>query len=126
MILSLLTIRIIFYKLNHDLIFRYLGVLVFLSFFIYKEEYFKSRKIVGNLFVMMGQRSLDIYLIHYFLLPVVLILPSWLNSNQMWYLQLLILAVLSFLVIGGCLLISNVIRMSSFLSQILLGVRKQN
>ena len=114
----------IIYKLNHDIIFKYLGVFVILSFFIYKAVYFQSNMIISRSMVFIGQRTLDIYLIHYFLLPSTITLPESLKSNSAWYFQLLILLVLTITVIGGSLLISNVIRMSSHMSTILLGARK--
>ena len=113
------------YKLNHDLALRYIGVFVIFSCFIHKAEFFQSANVLGKSLTFVGKRTLDIYLIHYFLLPVGILLPECLKSNTMWYVQLLILLFSSIAVIIGCLMISELIRMSPSLSNLLLGTRNR-
>ena len=112
------------YQFNHDLVFRYLGVLTLFAFFMYKEEYFQSNNWTVRTLSFVGKRTLDIYLIHYFLLPAGFLLPSCMHSNTMWYVQLLILFASAIIVIAGCLLFSEMIRMSPTLSSLMLGTRK--
>lgn len=112
------------YQFNHDLVFRYLGVLTLFAFFMYKEEYFQSNNWTVRTLSFVGKRTLDFYLIHYFLLPAGILLPSCMYSNNMWYVQLLILFASAIIVIAGCLLFSEMIRMSPTLSSLMLGTRK--
>ena len=114
------------YKLNHDLVLRYVGVLVLFAFFLYKSDLFKtSRGLISRTLTFIGQRTLDIYLIHNFLLPAQMLLPESLRSNEMWYVQSSLLLFLSLLIVGGCLLFSELIRMSPTLSSFLLGTRRR-
>lgn len=78
------------YKLNHDLALGYIGVFAIFSFFIYKADFF-SGKGFGKLLAFVGKRTLDIYLIHYFLLPTGFLLPECMKGNSVWYVQLQIL-----------------------------------
>ena len=113
------------YKLNHDLALRYIGVFVIFSCFIHNAEFFQSANVLGKSLTFVGKRTLDIYLIHYFLLPAGVLLPECLKSNTMWYVQLLIFLFSSIAVIVGCLMISELIRMSPTLSSLLLGTRNR-
>lgn len=113
------------YQLNHDLAFRYLGVFALFAFFIYKAEFFQADNTLGRSLTFVGKRTLDIYLIHYFLLPSRILFPECLQGNDMWYVQLLILFASAIVIIAGCLLFSELIRMSPTLSSLLLGTRKK-
>ena len=113
------------YQLNHDLALRYLGVFALFAFFIYKAEFFQADNSLGRSLTFVGKRTLDIYLIHYFLLPSRILFPEWLQGNDMWYVQLLMLSASAIVVIAGCLLFSELIRMSSSLSNLLLGTRNR-
>jgi membrane-bound acyltransferase YfiQ involved in biofilm formation len=79
--------------------------------------------VVSRSLIFIGQRTLDIYLIHYFLLPTSFLIPESMKNNTMWYVQFLVLLLLSLAVTGGCILISNLIRMSPSLATFLLGVK---
>lgn len=113
------------YQLNHDLALRYLGVFALFAFFIYKAEFFQTDNLLGQSLTFVGKRTLDIYLIHYFLLPSKILFPEWLQGNDMWYVQLLILLTAAIVIIAGCLLFSELIRMSPTLSSLFLGTRKK-
>ena len=116
------------YKLNHDLVLRYIGVFAIFSYFIYRADFFQTGNVLGKSLTFVGKRTLDIYLIHYFLLPVGVLFPECLKSNAVWYVQILILLFSSVVVIAGSLMISELIRMSPSLSYFLLGTgnRKKN
>ena len=69
-----------------------------------------------------GQRTLDIYLLHYFLLPKNL---SMLGDFFMLYnnpiVELIVGLFFALLIVGFCLVISNVIRTSDVLAKALFG-----
>lgn len=107
---------------NLEFTLRYLGLfIVFAIFYNYKNVFEKDNVITKNL-RFIGQRTLDIYLIHYFLLPDLksykdIIFPQ--NS----ILELTVVMAISLLIIAFCILLSNIIRSSSFLGHYLLGAK---
>ena len=72
-----------------------------------------------------GRHTLDIYLLHYFLLPNIPSLRSWAFKNDMLILELLATLLLSAVIIAFCLLISRIIRHSDFLGHYLLGAKRK-
>ena len=71
-----------------------------------------------------GTRTLDIYLLHYFILPRFL-LPygEQLRAYDSQPLEFLVALALALVIVAVCLLISNVIRLSPFLGHYLFGVK---
>ena len=71
-----------------------------------------------------GTRTLDIYLLHYFLLPRFL-LPygEQLRAYHYTSLEFVVALVLALIVVALCLVISRIIRFSPFLARYLFGVR---
>ena len=71
-----------------------------------------------------GTRTLDIYLLHYFLLPRFLSQYSGtLHAFDNQWLEFLVAMTLSLMIVMGCLLVSYVIRLSPFLGHYLFGVK---
>ena len=71
-----------------------------------------------------GTRTLDIYLLHYFFLPrFLLAYAPQLHAFDSKVLEFVIAILLSLVVVGGCLLVSYVIRLNSFLGHYLFGVK---
>ena len=91
--------------------------------FAYKD-YFENQHFIPQTFRLMGRRSLDIYMIHYFFLPVLPWSMEWLSNNSMISVQILLCTLVSVVVVAICLLLSSVTRTSHFLSVWLWGVRK--
>ena len=74
--------------------------------------------------IYIGTRTLDIYLLHYFLLPRFL-LPygEQLRAYDNTPLEFIAALVLALIVVALCLLVSRIIRLSPFLARYLFGVR---
>ena len=71
-----------------------------------------------------GTRTLDIYLLHYFILPRFLLLyGEQLRAYDSPPLEFLVALALALVIVAVCLLISNVIRLSPFLGHYLFGVK---
>ena len=71
-----------------------------------------------------GKRTLDIYLLHYFLLPRFLSQYSGtLHAFDDQWLEFLVAMTLSLMIVMGCILVSYVIRLSPFLGHYLFGVK---
>lgn len=112
------------YSFNHDILVRYIGVLLVFCFFFTKKEYFNKDNRITKIFLFVGRRTLDIYLIHFFFLPQMKYLKEWLMPSNMLLIQFTLATLISFLVIGVSLLMSEIIRSSNFLAHYLFGVKR--
>lgn len=96
-------------------------VLVVLSAFWRNREYWNANGRLSRIMQFVGRRTLDIYMIHWFLLPGIPELKSlfWHRNNDI--LELVIIGAMSVAVVAGCLAVSALIRTSPFLCEWLLG-----
>ena len=102
------------------------GIILIFSFFRQNQSVFTKDKIIGRCLQYIGRRTLDIYLLHYFLLPTNLFhLTSFLRGHPMPLVEFCISLSISLLIIGACLLISNVLRMSPTAAYLLFGVKNK-
>lgn len=108
-------------KITNNLV-RYLGVVILFAVFKYYREFFSLDTRVGRGLQYIGRRTLDIYLLHYFLIPVLPSVGSFLNQAGV-VIEVTGAVVISMLVILFCLIISNIIRISPFLAYWLFGVK---
>lgn len=104
----------------------YLGLLIVVSFFFTYQDSFKSDRVIGNALQYVGKRTLDIYLIHFFLIPSIPCIGAWFIDNPNVVIELTLVTILSILVVITCLIISNILRISPLLSHYLFGVKKQH
>jgi len=101
-----------------------LGITIIFTFFRSFSRIFTKDKWLGRSLQYIGTRTLDIYLLHYFLLPKFLILYSdRLQVYDSHALEFMVAMILAFIVIGLCLLASYVIRLSPILGHYLFGVK---
>lgn len=103
---------------------RLIGPIIVFAFFRKYQESFKSSTFLGRNLQYIGKRTLDIYLIHYFLVPKKLDL-SFLNITPMPIIELMIVFFIGLAIVICCLVISNVIRISPLLSKHLFGAKEQ-
>ena len=101
------------------------GVIIIFSLFRRLQPFFAKKTITSKCMLIIGQRTLDIYLIHFFLLPVFLkdLVSDSLTSNPIPIIEMTISILISFIVIGGSLLISYILRLSPFLAHWLFGAK---
>lgn len=109
------------------LIFAVGGVLgmsmVFTFFRVFSSAFLKER-ILGRSLQFIGKRTLDIYLLHYFVLPRFLLFYKdrlLVYDSRAW--EFLIALTLAFVIIAICLLVSYVIRLSPFMGHYLFGMK---
>ena len=102
------------------LVLGFCGSLIVLNLFLSHQSYVESR--VGCFLKYIGRRSLEIYLLHYFLLPDLTYAAEYVDSSST-IIGLAISILISILIIIVSLMIGNIIRLSPFLSSILLGVK---
>lgn len=111
-------------------IFLYAGILGIFIIFLYFNRYQDSFTIhtkIGKLFQLIGKKTLDIYLLHY------LFLPQNLEKVGNYFIgfinpciEIFISIGLAFIVISLSLITSNIIRISPWLGECLLGEKNIN
>lgn len=101
---------------------RYLGVITVFAIFMCYRDFFSKERRLGRGLQYIGRRTLDIYLLHYFMIPTLPAVGSFLSHAGM-VVEITVAFGLSLLVILFCLIISNIIRISPFLAHWLFGVK---
>lgn len=105
----------------------FLGLMIVFSFFRKYQSSFTSGTLIGKSLQYIGRRTLDIYLLHYFFLPRNLdAIGRFFSNNPNQTLELVVSFVLALIVIGICLVTSQVIRISPILAHWLFGVKTTN
>lgn len=83
---------------------------------------FSHERVAGRCLQYIGQRTLDIYLLHFILMPRIPEVGKWLNAHQPNFLIDVVVSVsLALVVIAACLLVSNVLRVSPVFRLYLFG-----
>lgn len=116
------------YKILYEIIetiCAYTGIIVLYNFFRKEQDTFNNGTKLGRGLSFIGRRTLDIYLLHYFILPSLPMIGAFLIDYPNAVLELCIGFSLSLLIVGICLFVSNIIRMSDFLSYWLFGTKKK-
>lgn len=112
----------IIYSFNHDILIRYAGLLTVLIFFISKKEFFDENNKVSKTLQFIGTRTLDIYLLHYFFIPTIPYITTYIQPTNMMIIQLFLSLTISIMVISVCLICSEIIRTSDILAHWCFGV----
>jgi len=101
------------------------GIIIVFTFFRRNNYLFSKNKRIGKLLQFIGQRTLDIYLLHYF------VLPYHRHEIGLWLLQyshksadMLIILIISLWIIFISLMLSSIIRLSPFLGHYLFGAKR--
>ena len=115
---------ILLYKVVSDIILCYIALLIVFAFFYHNRNFFNKNNRISTILKYIGKRTLDIYLLHYFFIPNLSFLKSYIEPTNMMIIQLTLSFILSSLIIALCLLISSIIRISNTLSFYMLGVKK--
>lgn len=98
------------------------GVFIVYSFFRNNEIIFRKTNVFGKVLQLIGRRTLDIYLLHYFFLPRNLhMFGDYFRNNVNPSLEIVFSLGVSILVIAICLIVSQILRLSDFLSYIAFG-----
>ena len=101
----------------------YAGLLLAFGFFYkYREAVGRGRP-AGRMLQYVGRRTLDIYLIHYFLLPVLPFVGPFFTDYPNDLLYVAATVAVSVLVMTFSLLVGSIVRMSDPLAALLFGQR---
>ena len=95
--------------------------IVFMYFRNY-QKYFTKQTVIGSSLQYIGRRTLDIYLIHFFFLPNVPGIGVFFNKHHdNFVLDTTLSILMALLIIGFCIISSNILRVSPFLRKYLFG-----
>lgn len=100
------------------------GIVIVFSFFRQKQALFSKQTALGSTMQYVGRRTLDIYLIHFFLIPYNLSFVTFFTDHPMPVMEFLASGLISVAIMALSLLVSNVIRLSPFLAHWLFGAKK--
>ena len=81
----------VLHRFLRDVVLRYFGTFALISLFTCHDDYFRRENKINALINYLGQKSLAIYLLHYFFLPKFLPRPEWFNGLNMVTVHLLAL-----------------------------------
>ena len=100
------------------------GTIICFTFFRIHEQHFYQETWYGRSLQFIGKRTLDIYLIHYFVLPYNLVQPDIWQQYHHNTLFVPIALVLALWVVIISLLISSILRVSPLLAKYLFGAKR--
>lgn len=100
----------------------YCLMFIVVLFFRYYQRWFTRQTVVGRSLQYVGTRTLDIYLLHFILMPKLPAVGKWMDELQPNFILDILLSILPALVIVAfCLLISNILRVSPLFSENFFG-----
>lgn len=100
------------------------GLTIVLLFFRHHEQWFTRDHVLGHWLQYVGRRTLDVYLLHYFFLPRHLeLVGAFFKENPNPTLEFFCTLAIAVMVVTLCLVVSNVMRLSPWMSQYLFGVK---
>ena len=112
--------QICYYMMQY--MYGYIGILLLFALFYKYQDIFTTQSKIGKTLQFIGRRTLDIYLIHAFIYPRNLdFVGNFFINYPNPILEFAFTLCLAFVVVGGCLTISQIIRLSPFLTYWLLG-----
>lgn len=103
---------------------RYAGLIMIFTFFLSLSPYFSANGRVSSAMQFVGRRTLDIYMLHFFFIPVLPVcVADFFNSSENIVLQVFFGGGFAVAIIVLCLFVSALIRNSDFLAHYLFGAK---
>lgn len=101
---------------------RFTLLTIVFMYFRYYHQYFTKRTVVGRSFQYIGRRTLDIYLLHLLFMPN---LPNigefFVKYRHNFIVDTTLSLIIGLIIIGFCIITSNILRISPFLKKWLFG-----
>lgn len=94
----------VLYSLVHDIVVRYMALLTVICIFYSNRSFFTQNSNWANIFKFIGQRTLDIYMLHFFFIPNLYDMLPWIGRIDMITLQLSISLAITIVIVSICLL----------------------
>lgn len=104
-------------------VLRYCALFTVIIMFYGCRDFFAQNSRCSNWMCFIGQRTLDLYMIHFFLIPDLHWMSPFLSAGNMVIIQLLLAGIVTALITVVSLLISSILRRSSVLESFLFGVK---
>ena len=104
---------------------RYTGLFVVYAFFYKYRDSFSITSPLGASLQYVGQRTLDVYMLHFFFIPCLFSIGHYFKMQPNYVLELLCGLFLSVCVVALSLLVSNFLRLSPILARVLFGVTER-
>ena len=111
------------YSAVHDIVVRYCALMTVVAAFFGSAQVMSSDAKWCRCLRFVGQRTLDIYMIHYFFIPNLGFLSDFMQRGNMLILQLLVSVVIAALIVMMSLVVSMILRRSKTLECWLFGVK---
>ena len=99
------------------------GLVAVFAFFRSRQTLFSGDKRLGRMMQFVGRRTLDIYLIHYFLVPTGLSVLTVFGDHPMPIVEAAVSSLIAIIIIAASLLVSSIIRLSPMLAHWLFGAK---
>ena len=115
-------ITLSFWKPFGAILYGGVSVWVIFAFFHKYQHSFSQDRLLGRAMQYIGKRTLDIYMIHYFILPRHLnCVGQFFSDNVNPVIEFFVTSAIVLLIIFISILIGNIVRLSPLLSHYLLG-----
>ena len=108
------------FHLLRDLIMRYLGTFIVVSWFVCHAELFNSETKINKMIMKIGQCSLAIYLLQYFFIPSFMAWPEWIAGLDGFTVHVISFA-LTVVITAVCLLFIELLSNSRLVKKYALG-----
>ena len=106
------------------LVLGFTGTVFSFTFFRKQQALFSKDTILGRILQLIGKRTLDIYMIHYFILPRHLdTVGRFFQLADNPVIEFFLSILISAGVISVCLLFSGILRLSPWLAHVMLGAK---
>lgn len=109
--------------LIRSIILRYTGLFIVLSLFYRCQDFFAENGKLSQAMQYIGRHTLDIYMLHYFFIDFGGTLAGKIHNLGYLPLEVFAIASLALMNVGLCLVLSQCIRNSKFLSKYLFGAK---
>lgn len=110
---------------NRNLLVRYLTLMLVVSLFYKYSSALEGNRWYARVLCFIGQRTLDIYFIHFYFLLQFTGISEWLTTGNMVIFQIIYASILTCVVIAMSLLVSFIFRSSPVLAAWLFGEKSR-
>ncbi len=115
------------WKPFRNIVYGVASIIVIFAFFYKYQDAFSHDKQLGRAMQYVGKRTLDIYMLHYFLLPYHLnFMGKFFTGNPNPVIEFFITTAIACMVMALAIVIGNIIRLSPTLTYYLLGGKRTN
>lgn len=112
-------------SLLRSIVSRYAGLFIVLSLFFRHRDYFAKNGRISKAMQYVGRHTLDIYMLHYFLLNYDNPLIASIHGCNSIPVEICGIGLMAAIIIAICLCLSEILRNSNFLAQYLFGAKKR-